>query len=204
MSQQCLGSQECQWCPGVRCQFPELILPLYSALLRHIWSAVFSSGLLRAREAWSFWSRSNRGCGDERTGALPCWRKAQGELGLLSWEGSSPTCGGVCREGSGHGAGSARCCQQDKKQGAEPDAQKFHLNMEKNFLTVQMTEHWNIMAREGVENTPGEIPETAGHSPVPSAPEWPCLSREVGREFFYLIGKKVLDLSIFCGLLVLL
>ncbi|KAJ7406636.1 rna-directed dna polymerase from mobile element jockey-like [Pitangus sulphuratus] len=37
----------------------EVILPLYSALVRHIWSAMSSSGLLSTRETWSFWIRSS-------------------------------------------------------------------------------------------------------------------------------------------------
>ncbi|KFQ27154.1 hypothetical protein N331_04642, partial [Merops nubicus] len=29
---------------------------------------------------------------------------------------------------------------------------KFHLNMRKNFFTVRVPEHWNRLAREGVES----------------------------------------------------
>lgn len=39
----------------------EVILTLYSALVRHIWSAVYSSGLLSTRQTWKKWSGSSRG-----------------------------------------------------------------------------------------------------------------------------------------------
>lgn len=29
---------------------------------------------------------------------------------------------------------------------------KFHLNVKKNFFTVQVTSHWNRLLREGVES----------------------------------------------------
>lgn len=33
---------------------------------------------------------------------------------------------------------------------------KFHLNVKKNFFTVQVTSHWNRLLREGVESLTGE------------------------------------------------
>ena len=43
----------------------EVILPLYSALMRHIWSAGSSSGLPSTRETWAYWKESNEGHKDD-------------------------------------------------------------------------------------------------------------------------------------------
>lgn len=40
---------------------PEVILPLYSALVRHIWRAGSRSGLPSARETGTYWSESSVG-----------------------------------------------------------------------------------------------------------------------------------------------
>lgn len=37
-----------------------------------------------------------------------------------------------------------------KRRQAETIPRKFHLKMRKNFLTVQVTEHWDRLSREGV------------------------------------------------------
>jgi len=39
----------------------EVTLPLYSALVRQIWSAVSSPGLPGTSEARTYWSKSNQG-----------------------------------------------------------------------------------------------------------------------------------------------
>jgi len=37
---------------------------------------------------------------------------------------------------------------------------KFHINMQKNFLTVKVTEHWNRLPREVLESPSLEIFKT--------------------------------------------
>jgi len=39
----------------------EVILPFYSALVRHTWRAGSSCGLPSTREAWIYWRESNEG-----------------------------------------------------------------------------------------------------------------------------------------------
>jgi len=39
----------------------EVTLSLYSALVRHVWSAGPSAGLLRARETWTYWRKFSEG-----------------------------------------------------------------------------------------------------------------------------------------------
>lgn len=53
--------------------------------------------------------------------------------------------------------------QPDKRRWAEADAQKFHLNIRKNFFTVQKE---IAQGGCGVSLTV-DIPELSGHNPVP-------------------------------------
>lgn len=45
----------------------------------------------------------------------------------------------------------SQAASKDKTQWAETDAQKFSVNMKKNFFTGQITGHWNRLYREEVE-----------------------------------------------------
>lgn len=59
----------------------EVILPLYSALVRHIWSAVSSSELLSTRQTWKKWSGSSRGLQSQSR----VWRMPLTMKGWGSW-----------------------------------------------------------------------------------------------------------------------
>ncbi|RMC02148.1 hypothetical protein DUI87_21315 [Hirundo rustica rustica] len=136
----------------------EMILSLDSALVRHIWSAVSSSGLLSTRETWSSWSRSSRGCkGDEGTGASLFQARLR-ELGLLSLEerGLRGDLTNAHESLQGGLRGRTRLCSVVLSNSTRGDRQKlipskFHGNTRKNF-TVQETMHWHRLPRESGES----------------------------------------------------
>jgi len=63
----------------------EVILPLCSALVRHIWSIVSHSGLPSTRETWTYWRESNRGHKDDGLEHVS-YEKRRRELGLFHLE----------------------------------------------------------------------------------------------------------------------
>ena len=74
--------------------------------------------------------------------------------------------------------------QQDK--GHELECRKFHVNMRKNFFTVEVTEHWNGLFREAVESPSLELfraPQTLSFATScrkpPLAEDWTGCSLEV-------------------------
>ncbi|TRZ26045.1 hypothetical protein HGM15179_001068 [Zosterops borbonicus] len=64
-----------------------VILPLYSVLVRSIWSAVSSSGLLRTRKTRNSWAESNRKSAKMFRGQEHLsYKERQKELGLFNQE----------------------------------------------------------------------------------------------------------------------
>ena len=46
---------------------------------------------------------------------------------------------------SGLDGGRAVCSDRTRSRGQKLEHRKFHTNMQKNFFTVWMTEHWNAL-----------------------------------------------------------
>ena len=46
---------------GIANRSTEVILPLYSALVRHVWNAGSSLGLPEVQERFAYWKESNKG-----------------------------------------------------------------------------------------------------------------------------------------------
>ena len=49
------------------------------------------------------------------------------------------------------------CSDRARSNGQKMEPRKFHINMQKNFLTVKVTEHWNRLPREVLESPSLEI-----------------------------------------------
>ena len=48
------------------------------------------------------------------------------------------------------------CSDRTMSNGLKPEQRKFHTNMQKNFFTVRVNEHWNMLPREVLES-PREV-----------------------------------------------
>jgi len=85
------------------------------------------------------------------------------ELGLFSLEKAERGPHKCLEISAGWGSGgwgqtlSSGAQRQDKRQRAQTEAQKFQLNMRKNFFPLRVTEHWNSLPREVVESPSLEI-----------------------------------------------
>jgi len=61
--------------------------------------------------------------------------------------------------GKGVRPGSSQCCS-DRMKSLKLKHRKLHTNMQMNFFTEKMTEHWNKLPREAVESPSKEIFKT--------------------------------------------
>ena len=52
------------------------------------------------------------------------------------------------------------CSNRRKSNGLELEHRKFCTNMQKNFFTVRVTEHWNRLCREVMESPSVELVKT--------------------------------------------
>ena len=52
------------------------------------------------------------------------------------------------------------CSDRTRNSGLEREHRKLHTNMQKNFFTIRVMDHWNWVPREVVESLPMEIFKT--------------------------------------------
>ncbi|KAJ7397790.1 hypothetical protein BTVI_132157 [Pitangus sulphuratus] len=163
----------------------EVILPFYSALLRHIRSAVSSFGLLRSRETmelleWVKWRDTKIIKGlkhlfyEKRLGLFSLENRwLRGNL-IIVYKYAKMGC-------QEDGARLFSVVPSNRTRDNGQNHRKFHWNVSKNFFTVQMTEHWNRLSREVVGSSlTGDIQEPSEHNAGPCALRQLYLSREAG------------------------